>query len=105
MPKNKTWNKAVIFVRITSYFVLIVKQVFILFSDRPILHGTVVIAIDFVVEVVGSVKVVREITSESIGGRSANRGQCAQSCRLDYELWVDDKLKEMGDKKYFVSPL
>lgn len=43
-------------------------------------------------------------TSESIGGRSANRGQCAQSCRLDYELWVDDELKEMGDKKYFVSP-
>lgn len=43
-------------------------------------------------------------TSESIGGRSANRGQCAQSCRLEYELWVDDKLKEMGDKKYFVSP-
>ncbi|HLW57759.1 MAG TPA: peptidase U32 family protein, partial [Bacteriovoracaceae bacterium] len=27
-------------------------------------------------------------TSEPIGGRSANRGQCAQSCRLDYELWV-----------------
>lgn len=43
-------------------------------------------------------------TSESIGGRSANRGQCAQSCRLDYELWVDDKLKDMGDKKYLVSP-
>lgn len=43
-------------------------------------------------------------TSESIGGRSANRGQCAQSCRLEYELWVDDELKDMGDKKYLVSP-
>jgi len=43
-------------------------------------------------------------TSESLGGRSANRGQCAQSCRLDYELWVDEKKKEMGDKKYLVSP-
>jgi len=43
-------------------------------------------------------------TSESLGGRSANRGQCAQSCRLPYELYVDDKKKEMGDKKYLVSP-
>ncbi len=29
------------------------------------------------------------LTSESLGGRSANRGQCAQSCRLPYELIVD----------------
>ena len=43
-------------------------------------------------------------TSESLGGRSANRGQCAQSCRLEYELFVDDKKKEMGEKKYLVSP-
>ena len=43
-------------------------------------------------------------TSESIGGRSANRGQCAQSCRLEYELYVDDLKKEMGEKKYLVSP-
>lgn len=28
-------------------------------------------------------------TSESIGGRSANRGQCAQSCRFEYDLIVD----------------
>lgn len=43
-------------------------------------------------------------TSESLGGRSANRGQCAQSCRLPYELYVDDVKKEMGDKTYLVSP-
>ena len=43
-------------------------------------------------------------TSESLGGRSANRGQCAQSCRLEYELYVDDQKKDMGDKKYLVSP-
>ena len=43
-------------------------------------------------------------TSESLGGRSANRGQCAQSCRLEYELWVDGIKKDMGDKKYLVSP-
>lgn len=43
-------------------------------------------------------------TSESLGGRSANRGQCAQSCRLEYELFVDDVKKDLGDKKYLVSP-
>lgn len=43
-------------------------------------------------------------TSESIGGRSANRGQCAQSCRLSYEMYVDGERKDLGDKKYLVSP-
>jgi putative protease len=44
------------------------------------------------------------LTSESFGGRSANRGQCAQACRLDYKLIVDDEVKFTGDQKYFVSP-
>lgn len=44
------------------------------------------------------------LTSENVGGRSANRGQCAQSCRLDYELIVDGKKKELGNQKYLVSP-
>ncbi len=43
-------------------------------------------------------------TSESIGGRSANRGQCAQSCRFGYQVFVDDKPKQLLDKKYVVSP-
>jgi putative protease len=43
-------------------------------------------------------------TSESLGGRSANRGQCAQSCRLEYELYVDNQKKDLGNKKYLVSP-
>ncbi len=43
-------------------------------------------------------------TSESLGGRSANRGQCAQSCRLSYEMYVDGEKRELGDKKYLVSP-
>jgi U32 family peptidase len=43
-------------------------------------------------------------TSEAIGGRSANRGQCAQSCRQEYELLVDGVVKPMGDLKYLVSP-
>lgn len=43
-------------------------------------------------------------TSESIGGRSANRGQCAQSCRFGYELFVDGQKRELGDKQFLVSP-
>lgn len=43
-------------------------------------------------------------TSESIGGRSANRGQCAQSCRFGYEVIVDGEPKKGLDKKYVVSP-
>lgn len=43
-------------------------------------------------------------TSESLGGRSANRGQCAQSCRFSYDLYVDGQKSELGDQRYLVSP-
>lgn len=43
-------------------------------------------------------------TSESIGGRSANRGQCAQSCRFGYDVFVDGTPKATLNKKYVVSP-
>jgi U32 family peptidase len=43
-------------------------------------------------------------TSESIGGRSANRGQCAQSCRFSYDLIVDGVKKDLVDRDYLVSP-
>lgn len=43
-------------------------------------------------------------TSESIGGRSANRGQCAQSCRFGYELWVDGRKKQLIKKEHLLSP-
>lgn len=43
-------------------------------------------------------------TSESLGGRSANRGQCAQSCRLGYDLIVDGEKRDLGPKQYLVSP-
>ena len=35
-------------------------------------------------------------SSEAWGGRSANRGQCAQACRLPYELIVDGRLRPLG---------
>ncbi|HIM29431.1 MAG TPA: U32 family peptidase, partial [Planctomycetes bacterium] len=44
------------------------------------------------------------LTSESLGGRSANRGQCAQACRLPYELICDGKDVDLGDVKYLLSP-
>ena len=44
------------------------------------------------------------LTSEVLGQRSANRGECAQACRLPYELIVDGVKKEMGDKRYLLSP-
>ena len=44
------------------------------------------------------------LTSEALGGRSANRGQCAQACRQPYELLVDGKPVDLGDKAYLLSP-
>ncbi len=43
-------------------------------------------------------------TSETLGGRSANRGQCAQSCRFSYDLIVDGEKKNLVDRTYIVSP-
>lgn len=43
-------------------------------------------------------------SSEAWGGRSANRGQCAQACRLPYEMWVDGVHKDLGDARYLLSP-
>ena len=31
------------------------------------------------------------LTSESLGQRSANRGECAQACRMPYEIVVEDR--------------
>lgn len=44
------------------------------------------------------------MTSEALGGRSANRGQCAQACRLPYDLIVDDQRRDLGDVAYLLSP-
>jgi len=44
------------------------------------------------------------LTSESLGRRSANRGECAQACRMPYEMIVDGALRDLGDKRYLLSP-
>ncbi|MSU53412.1 MAG: U32 family peptidase, partial [Opitutaceae bacterium] len=44
------------------------------------------------------------LTSESLGGRSANRGECAQACRLPYDLISDGQKVDLGDRRYLLSP-
>lgn len=43
-------------------------------------------------------------SSEAWGGRSANRGQCAQACRLSYRMIVDGEAQELVDERYLLSP-
>jgi len=44
------------------------------------------------------------LTSEALGGRSANRGECAQACRMPYQLIADGQEVSLGDRKYLLSP-
>lgn len=44
------------------------------------------------------------LTSEAIGGRSANRGACAQACRLPYDLIVDGRVHDTADAAHLLSP-
>ena len=45
------------------------------------------------------------LSSEAWGGRSANRGQCAQACRMPYGLVVDGGLRGLvDDASYLLSP-
>jgi len=44
------------------------------------------------------------LTSESLGRRSANRGECAQACRMPYQVIVDGAVQDLGDKRYLLSP-
>ena len=43
-------------------------------------------------------------SSEAWGGRSANRGKCAQACRLSYDLIVDGQPRDLGPYRYLLSP-
>ena len=44
------------------------------------------------------------LTSESLGQRSANRGECAQACRMPYRLEVDGRMRDLGERRYIFSP-
>jgi putative protease len=43
-------------------------------------------------------------SSEAWGGRSANRGRCAQACRLPYQMIVDERPMPLDDARYLLSP-
>lgn len=44
------------------------------------------------------------LASLSLLGRSANRGVCAQACRLPYTLIVDGRPLDLADQRYLLSP-
>lgn len=44
------------------------------------------------------------LTSEALGGRSANRGECAQACRMPYDLIADGEVVNLKERKYLLSP-
>ena len=66
-------------------------------------------AIDFPVEVFvhGALCVAYSgqcLTSEALGGRSANRGECAQACRMPYQIVSDGQLVDLENIQYLLSP-
>ncbi len=44
------------------------------------------------------------LASQALGGRSANRGECAQPCRLPYQLILNGNELPLGAKKFLLSP-
>ncbi|TVR49313.1 MAG: U32 family peptidase [Puniceicoccaceae bacterium] len=44
------------------------------------------------------------LTSEALGQRSANRGECAQACRMPYDFLVDGERHDLGGRHYLLSP-
>jgi U32 family peptidase len=44
------------------------------------------------------------LTSETLGGRSANRGECAQACRMPYQIVCDGKDVDLDQLQYLLSP-
>ena len=46
----------------------------------------------------------RCLFSSMLGGRSGNRGRCAQPCRLPYEVWQDGKKLSRSEESYVLSP-
>ncbi|NCC61801.1 MAG: U32 family peptidase [Verrucomicrobiae bacterium] len=44
------------------------------------------------------------LASEALGGRSANRGECAQPCRLPYQLIRNGAEYPLGPRRFLASP-
>lgn len=76
-------------------------------SDRNFELGTLNSELPLEVFVHGALCVAYSgqcLTSEALGGRSANRGECAQACRMPYELISDGRKVELGGRNYLLSP-
>jgi putative protease len=43
------------------------------------------------------------LTSKALGGRSANWGECAQACRMLYDLMADGEVVDLGNRRYLLS--
>ena len=44
------------------------------------------------------------LTSEALGGRSANRGECAQACRMPYRDRLRRRARDLAKIQYLLSP-
>lgn len=44
------------------------------------------------------------LMSSMIGGRSGNRGRCAQPCRMPYQFYNDERRLSSNKEKYLLSP-
>lgn len=44
------------------------------------------------------------LMSSMIGGRSGNRGRCAQPCRMPYQFYSEDRKLSSDQEKYLLSP-
>lgn len=44
------------------------------------------------------------LSGEAWVGRSANRGQCNQGCRMPYDLVLDGQTQDLGEHRYLLSP-
>ncbi len=44
------------------------------------------------------------LMSSMIGGRSGNRGRCAQPCRMPYQFYSEGRKVSAGNEKYLLSP-
>jgi putative protease len=75
--------------------------------DTPATSGAGRLALPLEVFVHGALCVAYSgqcLTSEALGGRSANRGICAQACRMPYDLVADGRVLPLGDRRYLLSP-
>ena len=97
-PESARFAEGLGFVRLVAPRELSVDEI------RTLVQGT---TLEVEVFVLGALCIAWSgqcLSSEAWGGRSANRGQCAQACRLPYEAVVDGQVLPTGERRYLLSP-